>query len=149
MKNLVIAIGSDHRGYELKEHLKAILSINDVTVTWHDCGTSSKERTDYPIYTKKVCNTIIEGKATHGILLCGSGIGMSVAANRYDGIYAGLVWNIQVAHLAKAHDNCNVLVFPTDFITKKEAEQMLHDWLCTEFLGERYEQRIKMIDALP
>ena len=81
-------------------------------------------------------------------LLCGSGVGIAIAANRFPGIYAALVWNETTAHLSKEHDNANVLVLPANFISSHEAIQMLHAWLGATFLGGRYEKRLMMIEAL-
>lgn len=141
----MIAIGADHRGYNYKQLLKEQLS----NYTIIDVGTDSKERCDFPISAKAVVKTIQKGKAECGILLCGSGIGMSIAANRFSGIYAALVWNVQLATLAKQHNNANILVIPADFVTVQEAQKMVQSWLEAQFLGGRYQQRIDLIDAFP
>ncbi|MFC1894828.1 ribose 5-phosphate isomerase B [Candidatus Dependentiae bacterium] len=138
-----ITIGSDHKGYSLKCAIKKELGDKIELI---DVGTDSQVRTDYPIYAKKVCNNILEGKTDFGILICGSGIGMSIAANRHDGIYAALCWNEQVAKLAKADDNSNILVLPSDFLTSKDSFAIIHAWLYTEFKCERYLDRLKLID---
>lgn len=143
MNMKTIAIGADHRGYEYKQLLKEQLS----NYTIIDVGTDSKERCDFPVPAQAVCQAIQDGKAEYGILLCGSGIGMSIAANRFSGIYAALVWNVQLATLAKQHDNANILVIPADFVSIQEAQKMVQAWLETKFLGDRYQQRIDLIDA--
>lgn len=139
-----ISIGADHRGYDLKtkiiEHFK--------NVQWIDVGTNSKERTDYPIYTKKVCNNILGKKSDLGILLCGSGIGVGIAANRFKGIYAGVCWNAEIAKIAKADDNINVLVLPADFLGSEQAFLIIKIWLETEFKNGHYQKRLDMIDGL-
>jgi ribose 5-phosphate isomerase B len=137
-----ITIGSDHRGFDLKsqiiEHFKDI--------KWLDVGTNSKERTDYPIFAKKVCNNILKKEADLGILLCGSGVGVGIAANRFKGIYAAVCWNAQVAQSAKADDNANVLVLPANFISKEEALAIIKAWLGAEFKGGHYQKRLEMVE---
>lgn len=137
-----ISIGSDHRGYVLKskiiEHFKEI--------EWLDQGTNSQDRTDYPIYAHKVCNDILLGNAELGILLCGSGVGISIAANRFKGIYAALCWNAQVAKVSKEHDGSNVLVLPADFISEQETYAAIEAWLEAKFQGGVYQKRLDMMD---
>ncbi len=138
-----IAIGADHRGYELKQ---ALLATTFDNVVWLDVGTNSSERTDYPIYTSRVVNHILTGTADYGILLCGSGIGESIAANRFSGIFAGIVWNEELARVAKEHDNVNVLVLPADYISQEQAEAWITAWLSSEFKKGRYLERLQMIE---
>lgn len=137
-----ISIGADHRGYELKraiiEHFRQYQFL--------DVGTFSLERTDYPLFAKKVCADILAGNASLGILICGSGIGMSIAANRYKKIYAALCWAPEVAHYAKKHDGANVLVLPADFVDTELALNIISSWLETGFEGGRYERRLCMLD---
>lgn len=135
-----IAIGADHRGYNLK---KGLLATN---ISWHDVGTDSLERTDYPLYVSRVVNEVLSGKAEYGIILCGSGIGASIAANRFSGIYAGLVWQEELARLAKEHDNVNVLVLPADFISLQEAERCIKAWLSAKFKKGRYKERLDLLE---
>lgn len=143
---LKIAIGTDHHGYKLKEQLKAQLHIGGYEIAWNDCGAFDPERSDYPIFAALVCQNILTQQADRGILLCGSGIGMSIAANRFSGIYAGLAWNENIARSAREDDNCNVLVFAADFCDEKRALRMIDAWLRAEFKGGRYEERLKMIE---
>jgi ribose 5-phosphate isomerase B len=138
-----ISIGADHKGFELKEKIK--MHFNDLE--WLDVGTQSTERTDYPIYAKSVCNNIINNRSDLGILICGSGIGISIAANRFKHIYAGLCWNNEVAQQAKAHDGINVLVLPAEFLSDDDAFQIIQTWLTTEFNGGRYQRRLEMMDV--
>ena len=138
-----IVIGADHRGYEYKQLIKEQLS----KYTIIDVGTQTKERCDFPLPAKAVAQAVQNGSADCGILLCGSGVGMSIAANRFRGIYAALAWNVTVASLAKQHDNANVLVIPADFVTIQEAQKMVQAWFEAQFLGGRYQQRIDLIDA--
>lgn len=141
-----IAIGADHRGYDQKEEIKREIGKLHPSVKWIDVGTYNKERTDYPIYVTKVCDELLSGATKLGILLCGSGVGMSIAANRHPKIYAALVWNEEVARMSKSDDNANVLVLPADFISKECAVAIVNAWLTTQFKGGRYQERLQMID---
>ena len=139
---MMITIGSDHRGYKLKsEIIKHFTNLQ-----WIDVGTDSEIRVDYPIFAKKVCNNILNDKSDLGILICGSGIGVSIAANRFKGIYAGLCWNVEVTKSAKADDNINILALPADFVSAKDAFAIIEAWLYTEFKGDRYQKRLELID---
>jgi ribose 5-phosphate isomerase B len=143
---LKIAIGTDHRGFDHKNVIQNGVS-NDVRhIEWIDVGCFSKERTDYPHYALEVVKLIQDKKADVGILLCGTGIGMAVAANRFEGMFAGVVWNTQTAQRAKEEDNINILVLPADYITAQQAVQLVMIWLDTQFKGGRYQERIEMID---
>ena len=141
---MIIAIGADHRGFAAKEIIKSSF----LRYTFIDVGTDSNARTDYPLFAHGVAEHVTSDRATHGILLCGSGIGMAIVANRYPGIYAGVVWNEKVAWQAKAHDNVNVLVLACDYIDieKNNIITIIKTWLDTEFKGERYAMRIALID---
>lgn len=144
--NYTIAIGADHRGFHLKEYLCTVSEFGGHTITWQNVGTYTDERTDYPIYAHKVVGLMLQREVQLGVLICGSGIGESIAANRFRGIYAGLVWNEKVAHFAKAHDNVNLLILPADYISNGEAEACITAWLSAEFLKGRYQERLTMID---
>lgn len=141
-----IAIGADHRGYELKQALLTQSTFGKAEVSWYDVGTTSLERTDYPLYTSRVVNQVLKGTADYGILLCGSGIGASIAANRYKNIYAGLVWDETLARLAKEHDNVNVLVLPADYLSQEQASACITAWLSSEFKKGRYLERLQMLE---
>lgn len=142
-----IAIGSDHRGYEHKLVLQAGLSIETRHIEWIDVGAFSRERSDYPPFAHDVVDALKHNRATHGILICGSGVGMAVAANRFAHIYAGLVWNEESARRSKEEDNTNVLVLPSDFVSPSMCIAIASVWLEAQFKGGRYAQRIAMIDA--
>jgi ribose 5-phosphate isomerase B len=137
-----IAIGADHRGFIQKEFIKERLAFVD----WIDVGTHSQDRTDYPLYAAKVVELMASGAVDYGVLLCASGGGMAIAANRHKNIYAVVAWNIEIAKQSKAEDNANVLVLPSDFITSEDAVAMIEVWIAQEFKGGRYAERIKMID---
>lgn len=137
-----ISIGSDHKGIELKS--KIIQNFKDID--WLDVGTNDFNRTDYPIYAKRVVQNIISNRSEFGILICGSGVGMSIAANRTKKIYAALCWNPQVASAARCDDMANVLVLPADYITLELAVDIIKAWLDARFKGGHYKARLDMTD---
>ena len=138
-----ISIGADHKGYLLKQALLANLKQYE----WLDQGTNSEERTDYPLYAQQVCKDVVEGRADYGMLICWTGIGMAIAANRFKGIYAALCWSEEVTKLARSHDNANILVLPAGFIVADAGVNMVEIFIKTNFLGDRYQQRLCMIDT--
>ena len=137
-----ISIGTDHRGYDQKNGIIKNITDNE----WIDVGCFSHERCDYPEFAKLVVDLVREKKTDLGVLLCGSGIGMSIAANRFKGIYAGLVWSAEVAIKAREDDNVNILVLPSDFIADEQSILIVRAWLQAEFKGGRYQKRLAMID---
>jgi len=138
-----IGIGADHRGFLHKEFIKQHIQ----SVEWIDVGTSNQDRTDYPIFSDKVVNLMLTHTVDVGVLICGSGGGMAIAANRHKNIYAVVAWNTEVARRCKQEDNSNILVLPSDFISCDEAVAIIKQWLVQEFKGGRYAERIAMIDA--
>lgn len=142
----MIAIGSDHGGYKLKEEIKKYLE--EVGIDYKDFGTDSEERTDYPIYAKKVADAIISKKCDKGILLCKSGCGMTIVANKFKGIRSGLIINENEAKFAKADDDINVITISGNNTTIEEAIKIIRMWLGTEFKGGRYQERIEMINNI-
>lgn len=147
MKKHRIAIGSDHRGFDLKNLLKDFANFGPHTIEWTDVGTFTPERTDYPLYAEKVVHLIKTNQADQGILLCGSGIGVAMAANRFKGIYSGVVWNEKVARSAKEDDNVNVLSIPADYLSIHEVPDIVQAWLSSGFKEGRYQERIDMVDS--
>jgi len=148
---MIIAIGADHRGFAQKQFI--IQSLHDLKIAGTviellDVGSFNEQRSDYPEYAIAVCKALGQGKAQLGILLCGTGVGMTIVANRFAGIYAGLAWTDEIAHLNREHDNVNVLVLPSDYISHEQAVKMIMVWLDAQFLGDRYKERIVMIDKL-
>ncbi|MCB9493555.1 MAG: RpiB/LacA/LacB family sugar-phosphate isomerase [Epsilonproteobacteria bacterium] len=137
-----ISIGADHRGYELKQHLITYFS----AYSWIDQGATSEQRSDYPVFAKRVCNDLLQGKAEQGVLLCGSGVGISIAANRHKKIYAALCWSADIARLAREDDGANVLVLPADFITPEQAVEIFQQWHNASFKQGIYQKRLDMID---
>ena len=138
-----IAIGADHRGYALKQAIQTELAL----ITWHDMGTHSLERSDYPLYAHAVVKELLTGKVAAGVLICGTGVGMSIAANRHTGIYAALVWSVEIARRAKEEDYANVLVIPADYVTSAQAVEMIKAWLKAQHKEGRYKERIISIDG--
>lgn len=137
-----IAIAADHRGYVLKSDI--IKEISDIV--WTDCGTHSGDRVDYPQFVLPAVQLLKNTQVDACILICGSGAGMAIAANRHKGVHAAVVWDLQSARIVKEDDNCNVLVLPADFVSSKNALEMIHVWLNTNFKGGRYAHRLAMID---
>lgn len=145
---LNIVIGTDHRGFAMKEWLKKNLHVSATEISWLDVGTFDDQRTDYPLYATLAAQAIQEKKADVGILLCGTGVGMAIVANRFAGIYAALVWNKEIARASKEDDNANILVLPSDFVSNEQALEMIQAWLHASFKKGRYQYRIDMIDAI-
>ncbi len=141
-----IAIGSDHAGYYMKEHLKKFLKDSGYEVD--DCGTFSTASVDYPDYAKKVCTKIQDGVVNRGILICGTGIGMSITANKFKGIRAALSLNPFMAELSRKHNNSNVLVLAGRLMGYELADATLESWLKTEFEGGRHQKRLSKIEEL-
>ena len=142
----MIAIGSDHGGYKLKEEIKKYL--DEIGIEYKDFGTDSEERTDYPIYAKKVAEAIVNKECDKGILLCKSGCGMAIVANKFKGIRAGLIVNEKEARFAKADDNINVITISGNNTSIAEAVKIIRMWIGTEFKGGRYQERIEMINNI-
>lgn len=138
-----IAIGSDHAGFELKQHLVAQLANAGHTVV--DCGPDSSERVDYPDYGFAVANKVAEGDADRGVVICGSGIGISIAANRVEGARAALCMTPEMAELARQHNDANVLALGARLITQEQADAMLEVFLQTGFEGGRHAGRVEKL----
>ncbi|MGK2960792.1 MAG: ribose 5-phosphate isomerase B [Gemmatimonadaceae bacterium] len=140
-----IPIASDHAGFELKQKLAAELAKQGFTV--NDLGASTAEASDYPDYAHPLAREVADGNATRGILLCGSGVGADIVANRYPGVRAALAWLPEIAELSRRHNDSNVLVIPARFVSDDEAVEMMNRWLNTEFEGGRHARRVEKIDA--
>ena len=143
MKRTVVALGSDHAGFRLKEIAKEIL--NEFGIQVEDFGTDSDAPVDYPDHAKPAIASIVAGKADRGVLVCGSGIGMSIVANRFPGIRAALVSDAETAEMSRKHNDSNVLVLPGWKMGRPEAEEILKVWLRTEFEGGRHQRRLDKI----
>lgn len=139
-----IAIGSDHGGYGLKENIKARLIALGYSV--QDFGTNSRESVDYPIYAKKVCASVLEKTADFGILVCGTGLGMSICANKIKGIRAVTPENTFSAKMARAHNNANVLTLGERVLGEELAFEIVTAFLNAEYEGGRHQKRIDMFE---
>lgn len=142
----IIAIGNDHAGYEMKEYLKQKL------LEWgfgvKDFGTNSNESMDYPDPVHPLASSIEKGEYTRGIIICGSGNGVSMVANKYPHVRAALCWNGEIAKLARKHNDANVIAIPARFVSNQEATEFVHVFLNTDFEGGRHERRVKKISAI-
>ena len=139
-----ILIASDHAGFELKEKLEAELQRRGFAV--RDLGTDSSSSTDYADFAHPLAQAVSEGRAKRGVLLCGTGLGMSYVANRYPNVRAAVTWSPEVAELARSHNDSNVLVLPARFVSEEEATRILDRWLDTPFEGGRHARRVEKID---
>lgn len=136
-----VVIGADHGGFELKEFLKN--NFKNVEVSWVDVGTYNTESCDYPLIADKVAEVLVNKQADLGVLICGSGIGISIAANRHKGVRAALLYSDEVAKLSKEHNNANIAVFGARTQIKDDVVRFLTTFLTTEFSnGERHCRRI-------
>jgi ribose 5-phosphate isomerase B len=140
-----IAIGSDHAGFELKEKLKNYLIKKGVELK--DFGTYSTDRADYPDFAHPVAEAVETKKSDFGIVICGSGNGVNMTANRHHGVRSALCWNAEIAVLARQHNDANVMALPARFIDEKEAEKCVDAFLSTPFEGGRHTDRVTKIEC--
>lgn len=141
-----IIIGCDHAAYQLKDIIKAHLSDKGIDIT--DIGTNGIQSVNYPDYAKKVAKAVAKGEFDRGILLCGTGLGMSITANRFKGVRAALCNDVFLAKLSRQHNDSNVLVLGARVIGDILALEILKTWLETPFEGGRHQDRINMMDNL-
>ena len=142
----MIAIGCDHGGFELKNHV--INHLKEKGIEYKDYGTYSEESVDYPDCAKPVCEAIQNGEAESGILICGTGIGISIAANKYKGIRAALCGDVYSAKMTKEHNNANIICMGGRVIGRELAFMIVDAWLEAEFAGGRHADRIAKIHAV-
>ena len=140
----VIPIGADHAGFALKERLKQ--ELRKLGYEPLDLGTQSADSTDYPDYAHPVAAQVEQGTVGRGVLLCGTGLGMAYAANRHHGVRAAVAWTPEVARLARAHNDANILVLPARFVTEADGLEILRAWLSTPFEGGRHARRVQKIE---
>lgn len=140
----LIPIASDHAGFALKAKLARALAERGFRV--RDLGTDGPASTDYPDYAHPLAREVSSGEVRRGVLLCGTGLGMSYVANRYPRVRAAVAWNAEVAELARRHNDANVLVLPARFVSEEESLRILAAWLDTPFDGGRHERRVDKID---
>lgn len=140
-----IAIGSDHAGYRLKEQLLEELRRQGRTV--EDKGTFSEDSTDYPDFAHVVAREVAEGQAERGIVICGSGNGVNITANKHAGVRSALAWQPEIARLARQHNNANILALPARFISFEEAVAIAAAFLESDFEGGRHQRRVSAIEG--
>jgi ribose 5-phosphate isomerase B len=141
----MIAIGSDHGGFKLKEEIIENLKNK---YEFDDCGTFSLESVDYPEIAYKVAKKVCDKEAECGIVICRTGVGMSISANKIHGIRCALCYNEKVGRLCKEHNNANMIALPADMITADEAINIINNWMEAKFAGGRHEKRVNMINNL-
>ncbi len=139
-------IASDHAGFDLKETLKNYLEKKGIGVK--DLGTYTKDRCDYPLYAYELARNISNHKYQKGILICKSGIGTAIVANRLPGVRAALCHNLKITKLSREHNDSNVLVMGSAFVKPDLAKRMVMAWLETKFLGGRHLKRVRLIDQI-
>ena len=141
----VVPIASDHAGVRLKAALVA--ELRRLGFEPLDLGPADESSVDYPDFAHPLAARVERGESRRGVLLCGTGLGMSYAANRHPGVRAAVAWSTEVAQLAREHNDSNVLVLPARFVTDDEGLEILRTWLATPFAGGRHERRVAKIDA--
>ena len=146
MKKIKIGIACDHAGFDYKEQLKKYLSSSGKEIT--DYGCFSLESVDYPDFGHAVGKEINSNNIKLGVLICGSGNGISMVANKYKNVRAALCWTPEIAELAIKHNNANILALPARYITDQEGLQILNTFLSTEFEGGRHERRVNKISCV-
>jgi ribose 5-phosphate isomerase B len=142
MKKILIA--SDHAGFAMKSEVVKLLEKRGFEV--EDLGPSSAESTDYADHAHPLAKRISEGGAEQGVLMCGTGLGMSYVANRYPGVRAAVSWAPEIAALARQHNDANVLVLPARFVSEQDAEKIVDAWLDSKFEGGRHARRVEKIE---
>ena len=141
-----IALASDHAGYAEKERLKALLA--DLGVDFEDLGTGSEESVDYPDYARKVAEHVAQGQVEQGLLVCGSGTGMAITANKVPGVRAAVAWSEETARLARQHNDANVLAIGARTTPPGDIPKIVRAWFSTDFQGGRHAERVKKISEV-
>lgn len=141
-----IAIAADHAGFAEKERMKQTL--DEIGVEYQDMGTDSAESVDYPDFAERLGKAVAKGEFDEGILFCGSGTGMAIAANKIHGVRAAVAWNEEIAKLSREHNNANVLALPARFISDEDAAKIVKAWLAAPFDGGRHARRVDKISAI-
>ena len=142
----MLVIGSDHGGLELKAAIVKALLARDLEIS--DCGTENGDSVDYPDFAEKVAGAVSRGEAQLGILVCGTGIGMSIAANKYPGVRAALVTDEFMAQMAKEHNDANILVLGGRVLAEGQALKMVSVWLDSSYEGDRHQRRLDKISQI-
>ncbi len=139
-----IALAADHAGFEEKEKLKSTLT--ELGIEFEDMGTDSETSVDYPDFALKAARAVARGDFDQGVLVCGSGTGMAIAANKVHGIRAAVAWSPEIARLAREHNNANVLALPARFVGDDQAKEIVKAWFDASFEGGRHERRVEKIE---
>jgi len=138
-----IAIGGDHAGFNYKEDVISFLEASGLSFT--DFGTDSEDSVDYPDYAHPVASAVEKGEASFGILLCGSGNGVAITANKHQGVRAAICWGEELAKLAREHNDANIICVPARFVKESDVEKMLQVFITTSFEGGRHMRRVGKI----
>jgi len=141
-----IGLAADHAGFEEKEKVKKTL--DELGIEYVDLGTTSADSVDYPDYAKKVAEGVASGEYDQGVLVCGSGTGMAIAANKVKGVRAAVAWSPEIASLARQHNDANILSLPARFVTENDAENIVKAFFAADFEGGRHERRVDKIREL-
>jgi ribose 5-phosphate isomerase B len=141
-----IALASDHAGYTEKERLKPLLT--DLGLEFDDLGTGSEASVDYPDYARKVAEQVAGGHADQGLLVCGSGTGMAISANKVNGVRAAVAWSEETARLARQHNDANILAIGARTTPPEQIPGIVRAWFSTDFQGGRHADRVKKISAM-
>ena len=141
-----IALASDHAGYSEKEKLKPLLQ--ELGIEFADLGTISEQSVDYPDYAAKVADQVARGEVDQGLLVCGSGTGMAISANKIPGVRAAVAWSEEIARLARQHNDANVLAIGARTTPQDEIPKIVRAWFATQFEGGRHGERVAKIKAL-
>ncbi|MGH9948502.1 MAG: ribose 5-phosphate isomerase B [Pyrinomonadaceae bacterium] len=141
-----IALAADHAGFEEKENVKKVL--DEIGVEYDDMGTMSSESVDYPDFAQKVADAVSRGEYEQGLLVCGSGTGMAIAANKVKGVRAAVAWNEDIARLAREHNNANVLSLPARFVDEVESAKIVKAFFTSDFERGRHAKRVDKITEI-
>jgi len=141
-----IVVASDHAGFKLKEYIRG--ELDKMAIPYEDVGAYNDERSDYPVFISRAASKVSKGIFSRGIVVCGSGIGASIVANRFKNVRAALCVTPQMAMLSKQHNNANVLVLGERIISQETATEILKKWLETSFEGGRHQTRVELIETV-
>lgn len=141
-----VALGFDHAGLAMKSEITPVL--DELEIEWEDFGTKCEDSCDYPDYGEKVADAVSKGRADRGILICGTGIGMSIVANKFPGVRAALCSEDYSAKMSRLHNDANVLVLPGRIIDADTARNIVKTWFKTDFEGDRHQRRLDKIKAI-
>ena len=142
---MIVHIGSDHAGFDMKQELISFLQSKEISV--HDHGTYGSDSVDYPDFAHAVAEAVVDDEASLGLLLCGSANGVAMAANKHTDIRCAIAWQVELAVLARQHNNANVLALPARFIELPAAKEMVAAFLETDFEGGRHQRRVAKISC--